>query len=80
MVNGSPTGLLRSSKGLRQGDPLSPFLFVTAMEALSRLLLKAWECGFILGFKLGGKGGGGEEVSHLLFANDTIVFGEASQE
>ena len=50
------------------------------MEALNRLLLKAQDGGFILGFKVGGKGGGVEEISHLLFVDATIVFCEASQE
>ncbi|RVW72225.1 Retrovirus-related Pol polyprotein from transposon RE2 [Vitis vinifera] len=51
-------GFLQSSRGLRQGDPIFPYLFVIAMEALNRLLLKAQDGGFILGFKIGGKGGG----------------------
>ena len=68
------------SSRVRQGDPSSSYLFVIGMEALSRLLLKAWDDGFILGFKVEGRGGGGEETSHLLFADDTIVFCEASEE
>ncbi|RVW60969.1 hypothetical protein CK203_051348 [Vitis vinifera] len=40
------------SKGLRQRDPISPYLFVIAMEALSRLILRAQVGGFISGFKV----------------------------
>ena len=49
MVNGTPTGFFSSSKGLRQGDPLSPYLFVMGMEVLSVLIRRAMEGGFISG-------------------------------
>lgn len=42
-----------SSRGLRQGDPVSPFLFIVVMEALSRLLDRAVAGGFIQGVKVG---------------------------
>jgi len=43
LVNGTPSGFFTSSRGLRQGDPLSPLLFVVVMEALSRMLVVALE-------------------------------------
>ena len=47
IVNGSPMGFFPSSKGLRQGDPLFPYLFVIAMEALSCFLQRATKGGYI---------------------------------
>ena len=47
LYNDSPTGLFWSSKGLRKGDPLSPYLFVIRMEALSCLLKRVVEDNFI---------------------------------
>ena len=44
------------------------------MEALSCLLKRAKLEGFFLGWKVKGRGGEGLDVSHLLFANDTLVF------
>ncbi|RVW95635.1 hypothetical protein CK203_031617 [Vitis vinifera] len=47
LVNGVPAGFFPSSKGLHQGDPLSPYLFVMGMEVLSVLIRRAIEGGFI---------------------------------
>ena len=47
LVNGSPTGFFQSSRDLRQGDPLSPYLFVVVMEAFSCMLKKAVAEGFL---------------------------------
>lgn len=77
MVNGEPVGFFSSSRGLRQGDPLSPFLFILVMEGLSRLLDMSVLGGFIHGFSLGRVREAVVTVSHLLFADDTLVFCEA---
>ena len=55
LVNGTPTGFFQSSKGLRQGDPLSPYLFVIAMEVFSAFLQRAVEGGYLSGCRVKGR-------------------------
>ena len=73
LVNGVPAGYFSNSKGLCQEDPLSPYLFVLGMEVLSVLIRRVVDGGFILGCSLRGRGGMEMNVSHLLFADDTII-------
>ncbi|WKA06987.1 hypothetical protein VitviT2T_024859 [Vitis vinifera] len=80
MVNGTPTGFFQSSKGLRQGDPLSPYLFVIAMEVFSAFLQRAVEGGYLSGCRVKGRSEEGALISHLLFADDTLVFCKSSQD
>lgn len=69
-VNGVSVGFFKSTKGIRQGDSLSPYLFVLAMECLSRLLLSRYDAGYI------GYHPRTEELKilHLMFADDVMVF------
>ena len=80
LVIGSLVGFFGSSRGLRQGDPLSPLLFLLIMEVLSRMMKKTEEGGFIQGFHVGSINSTGICVSHLLFADDTILFCDVSRE
>ena len=77
-MNGSPKGFFGSSQGLRQGDPLSPLLFLLIMEVLSRILRKTKECDLTHGFHVGPVNSIGVCIFHLLFADDTILFCNAS--
>jgi hypothetical protein len=74
LVNGIPSGFFGSSRGVRQGDPLSSFLFVLVMEAFSRMLGAFNDRGLISGFSVGSREQDRVTISHLLFADDTLVF------
>ncbi|KAL5541335.1 hypothetical protein UlMin_044595 [Ulmus minor] len=53
MINGKPRGRFGASRGLRQGDPLSPFLFILVADILGRMMDKAVGIGEVKGFKVG---------------------------
>ena len=63
-----------ATRGLRQGDPLSPFLFTLVVDVLGRLMDKAVEEKVVKGFKVGTDE---VSVSHLQFADDTLLLLEA---
>jgi len=74
LINDEASGFFSSSRGLRQGDSLSPLLFILVMDTLSRLVIKAGEEGFLNGFHISNPHSEGLLMSHLLFADDTLVF------
>lgn len=73
LINGSPTLKFSISKGVRQSDPLSPFLFRIAMEGLKVALKSACEKALYCGIKIPKEG---PTISHIFYADDTIFFGE----
>ncbi|GKC68524.1 putative RNA-directed DNA polymerase, eukaryota, reverse transcriptase zinc-binding domain protein [Tanacetum coccineum] len=75
LVNGSPTVEFEISRGLRQGDPLSPFLFILAMEGLHSLICKAIHLGIYTGAHVGDNN---LILSYLIYADDVIFIGEWS--
>ncbi|KAJ0575090.1 putative RNA-directed DNA polymerase [Helianthus annuus] len=77
LVNGSPTFDFQCQKGVRQGDPISPFLFLIAMEAFSCLIRNACDLGEIKDLRVFG---GGFSFSHLLYADDALILGEWSKD
>ncbi|KAA3462787.1 reverse transcriptase [Gossypium australe] len=74
-INGTRGRSFIPSRGLRQGDPLSPFLFLICSEGLSALMRTSTKEGLIRGAKVSRKG---PEISHLLFADDCLMFSEAT--
>jgi hypothetical protein len=77
LVNGAPFGKIWPSRGLRQGDLLSPYLFLIVAKGLSSLLTKAELDTRISGVPILA---GGHKVSHLLFADDSLLFCRDTEE
>ena len=71
LVNGEPKGLIRPSRGIRQGDPLSPFLFLLCTEGLHSLITKAANEDSIRGFSLCRRS---PILTHFLLADDSLLF------
>jgi exonuclease III len=77
LINGIPQGFIKPSRGIRQGDPLSPYLFLLCAEGLSGLLRKAERENKIHGVAASRYG---PKISHLLFADDSLLLSKASVE
>jgi hypothetical protein len=75
LINGKPTNFFKSSRGLRQGCPLSPLLFLLIVEGLSRLLLDQVDAKNIAGIPVAR----GIRITHLLFVDDVVLFGIGSK-
>lgn len=71
LIKGEPSAVFKPSRGIRQGDPLSPYLFIIMANSLSTLMRKAVQDGNIKGIRLNPTC---PTLSHLLFADDAIFF------
>nr|XP_023882334.1 uncharacterized protein LOC111994677 [Quercus suber] len=78
LVNGAPADFFRSTKGLRQRDPLSSMLFLVIMEVLSRMLKRVEGAGLIRGFKADGRRGEGECLMVNVLKNEMVLIGEVN--
>ncbi|XP_075085049.1 uncharacterized protein LOC142168286 [Nicotiana tabacum] len=74
LVNGQSSGFFKSTRGVKQGDPLSPALFILSAEVLSRSLNKLFEDKSFVGF---GMPKWSDSLNHLAYADDTIIFASA---
>jgi hypothetical protein len=75
MINGEPKGFVKPSWSLHQGDPLSSYLFLIYAEGLLALLRKAERDSLIKDISICR---GGPCISHLFFADDSIIFYKAT--
>jgi hypothetical protein len=75
IVNGNPCGLITLSWGIRHGDPISPYLFLLCAEALSAMITRANGDGRLMGVPTSKRG---PEISHLFFADDSLLFCRAT--
>ncbi|GKF32307.1 RNA-directed DNA polymerase, eukaryota, partial [Tanacetum coccineum] len=72
LVNGSPTSEFKFHKGLKQGDPLSPFLFILVMESLHLSFNNILSAGLFKGIRINGS----LTLSHLFYADDAVFIGK----
>jgi hypothetical protein len=76
LINGRPTNFFKSNRGLRQGCPLSPLLFLLVIEGLSRAIQEQVREKNIEGIVVAR----GLNITHLMFVDDVILFGSGNFE
>ena len=76
LIKGKPYGNINPSKGIHQGDPLSPYLFLLCVEVLTSLLTTVEHEGRINGVSVCRKV---PKISNLMFVDDSLLFCRATQ-
>ena len=71
LINGKPFGMIHPTRGIRQGNPLSPYLFLLCAEGFTSLLQKVVLEGNIQGVSICRRA---PRISHLLFTDDSLLF------
>lgn len=74
LINGTPSRFFKASRGLRQGCPLSPFLFLIIAESLSRLINSAKLEGSVKGIMVAKA----TNLTHMLFVDNVLLFGDST--
>ena len=77
LINGAPKGFIKPTRGIRKGDPQSPFLFLLCTEWLHWLITQSTLRGDIHGFSLSKRS---PSLTHILFANDSLLFCKSNVE
>nr|GEV16033.1 RNA-directed DNA polymerase, eukaryota [Tanacetum cinerariifolium] len=72
LINGSPTSVFQFHCGLKQGDPLAPYLFILIMESLNLSFSRAVDAGIFMGMKIDSS----LTIFHLFYADDAVFIGE----
>lgn len=75
IINGLPQKPFHPSRGIRQGDPLSPYIFILCVEALSYLIQNAETSRAIIGIPIARNQ---VHISHTFFVDDSLLFCKAN--
>lgn len=75
LVNGSPCGFFPSTRGIRQGDPVSPALFTLVVDLLSRILARFESASKLSGVKISRTS---SRITHLMYADDLVIYCKAN--